>query len=199
MIGRDDIRLPKAPQEQRAVTASVDELARILKEPQPWLRLYILLYFQCGIRRAETLRVTPRTWNREEHTVTIQTKGGKTQTLHISEDVEALFASAGNPDPDTPFIHVLRGRPLTGSSLNHAWQAHRKKSGIRSEVHTHDLRRTAATIVYTATKDLRAAQQLLGHQNLTSTLRYLAPMHPDDARKYSELLRFEHFKSEVKQ
>jgi integrase len=197
--GAPHIPLPKVRPRQRAVTATTEELALILKEPPASLRLFLLLYFQCGLRRAETLRVTPRCWNRDQHTVTIEVKGGRTRTAHLTPDVEALLTSAGDPDPDTPFLHALHGKPITAAGLNHAWQTYRNKLGIRTEVTTHDLRRTAATIVYTATKDLRSAQQLLGHQNLASTLSYLAPLHPDDARKYAELLRFEHFKSEVKQ
>ena len=66
-------------------------------------------------------------------------------------------------------------------------------------MNAHDLRRSAATILYMATKDLRVPQQLLGHKNLASTLAYLAPMAPDEARRYQELLRFDHFHTEVKQ
>jgi len=70
---------------------------------------------------------------------------------------------------------------------------------VNDELTAHDLRRTAATILYGATKDLRVPQQLLGHKNLSSTLEYLAPLAPDEARRYAELLRFDKFKSEVKQ
>lgn len=189
--------LPKPP--QRGVTASPDELAKLLKDPPAWLRLFILLYFQCGLRRAEALHVTPRNWNREQSTVTVPVKGGRTRTVTISPDVEALLISAGDPDPDQPFLWTLRGKRLTFGGLTRAWEKHKKKCGVNPALNAHDLRRTAATILYTATKDLRTAQELLGHKNLASTLAYLAPLHPDEARKYAELLRFQHFKSEVKQ
>jgi integrase len=38
----------------------------------------------------------------------------------------------------------------------------------------HSTRRTKPTLLYTRTKDVRACAQLLGHQNLTHTLVYLA-------------------------
>jgi integrase/recombinase XerC len=198
--GGPRVDLPKPPTvHARAVTASMEELVSILKEPPAWLRLYLLLYFQCGLRAAETLRVTPRNWNAGNRTVTIPIKGGGTRTLKISEDVEALLTSAGNPEPDQPYIWALRGKNLTLGGLRRAWESHKKKCRVNPAVTSHDLRRTAATIVYNDTKDLRAAQELLGHKNLASTLSYLAPLHPDEAQKYAELLRFEHFKSEVKQ
>ncbi|MGC1604241.1 MAG: site-specific integrase [Candidatus Acidiferrum sp.] len=199
-FGLQPMRVPKVPlPNQRATIATGDELYRLLKQPPAFLRLFILLYLQCGLRRAEALAVTPRTWDREHHTVTIRVKGGRIRTAQITDDVEALLVSAGDPDPDTSYISALRGKNLTGRVILMAWQTHRKKCGINPEVTAHDLRRTAATILYHATKDLRVPQQLLGHKNLASTLSYLAPMAPDEARKYQELLRFEHFKSEVKQ
>jgi integrase len=198
-FGAPQITLPKIPWRQRTVTASGEELAKLLKQPPPWLRLYMLLYFQCGLRHSETLRVTPRTWDREHHTVTVEVKGGRQRTVLVSEDVEALMVSAGDPEPDTPFLWTLRGHKLSGHSLSNAFIRHKILCGVNPALTAHDLRRTAATILYTATKDLRVAQELLGHKNLTSTLTYIAPLNPDDARKYSELLRFEHFKSETKQ
>lgn len=190
-------RVPPPP--ARATVASGDELCSLLKEPPPWMRLFILLYLQCGLRRSEALAVTPRSWNPDTHTVTIRVKGGRMRTAEVTPDAEILFTAAGAPDPDTPYIYALRGKPISHSGLRNAWIAHKKRCGVNPQVTAHDLRRTAATILYTATKDLRVPQQLLGHKNLASTLSYLAPMAPDEARRYSELLRFDHFKSEVKQ
>lgn len=50
---------------------------------------------------------------------------------------------------------------------------------------THSLRRTKATLVYKRTKNIRAVQLLLGHNNLESTVRYLG-VEVDDALEISE-------------
>lgn len=161
----------------------------------------MLLYLQCGLRRAETLRVTSRSWDRQAHTVTIEVKGGRVRVAQITPDVEVLLAAAdeNHPAPDDPYIHVLHGKPITPHGLAKAWTRHKAACAINPHLVPHDLRRTAATILYTATKDLRVPQQLLGHKNLPSTLEYLAPLHPDEARKYAELLRFDKFNSDTKQ
>lgn len=192
---------PKVPPpHQRAIVASGAELVALMENPQPFLRLYMLLYFQCGLRSSEALAVTPRTWNPEQHTVTIPVKGKKMRTAEVTPEVETLFLAAhGDPVSQQSFIELLRGRRVTQGSIRKAWEAHRINCGISAEVTAHDLRRTAATILYAATKDLRVPQQQLGHQNLASTLRYIAPMAPDEARKYAELLRFDKYRSEVKQ
>ena len=200
-FGAPHITPPRVPSpHQRATVATGDELARLMENPQPFLRLYMLLYFQCGLRSAEALAVTPRTWNRENHTVTIRVKGGSSRAAEVTPEVETLFLAAhGEESDDRSFIELLRGRTVTATSIRKAWEKHRTKCAISEKVTAHDLRRTAATILYHATKDLRVPQQLLGHKNLASTLRYIAPMAPDEARRYAELLRFDHFKSDVKQ
>ncbi|TVT77152.1 MAG: tyrosine-type recombinase/integrase [Denitromonas halophila] len=50
---------------------------------------------------------------------------------------------------------------------------------------THSMRRTKASLIYKRTKNLRAAQLLLGHTKLESTVRYLG-IEVDDALEISE-------------
>lgn len=193
------IRPPKLPPPSgRTTVATGKELLALFDKPAPYLRLFMLLYLQAGLRFSETLRATPSAYNEEKRTLTLIVKGGRQRRVDLTEDVTRLFAAV-DPPADTPYIFALRGRTLTNSGLNRAWRKHRALCGVSPLVTAHDLRRTAATIVYEKTHDLRAAQQLLGHKNLVSTLSYLAPLHPDEARRYAELLQFDKFKSEVKQ
>lgn len=55
----------------------------------------------------------------------------------------------------------------------------------RASYGTHSIRRTKATLIYRRTKNLRAAQLLLGHSKLESTVRYLG-IEVDDALEISE-------------
>ena len=50
---------------------------------------------------------------------------------------------------------------------------------------THSLRRTKATLIYRRTWNLRAAQLLLGHAKVESTVRYLG-IEVDDALAIAE-------------
>ena len=50
---------------------------------------------------------------------------------------------------------------------------------------THSLRRTKATLIYRRTGNLRAAQLLLGHTKIESTVRYLG-IEVDDALAIAE-------------
>jgi integrase len=200
-FGAPPLRAPKVPKPSaRATTFKGEELAILIEKAQPYMRLFILLYLQCGLRSAEAFRVSPRSWNPEQHTVTVKVKGERERTAAVTPEAEALFAAAlAAPHDERPFLELLRGKPITPGGLRTAWEKHRQACHINPQVTAHDLRRTAASILYAATKDLRVPQQLLGHKHLTSTLAYIAPLAPDEARRYQELLSFAHFKSEVKQ
>jgi integrase len=50
---------------------------------------------------------------------------------------------------------------------------------------THSMRRTKVTLIYRRTGNLRAAQLLLGHTRIESTVRYLA-VEVDDALEIAE-------------
>ena len=55
----------------------------------------------------------------------------------------------------------------------------------KREYGTHSMRRTKASLIYTATGNLRAVQILLGHANIENTVRYLG-VDVDDALTLSE-------------
>jgi site-specific recombinase XerC len=61
-----------------------------------------------------------------------------------------------------------------------------RSCGLASTIYgTHTMRRTKATLIYKRTKNLRAAQLLLGHSKLESTVLYLR-IEVDDALEISE-------------
>jgi site-specific recombinase XerC len=55
----------------------------------------------------------------------------------------------------------------------------------KREYGTHSLRRTKASLIYKATRNLRAVQILLGHTNIENTVRYL-DVDIDEALTLSE-------------
>lgn len=69
------------------------------------------------------------------------------------------------------------------SRIVHRWV---REIGLDSSRYgTHTMRRTKAALIYRRTKNLRAAQLLLGHSKLESTVRYLG-IEVDDALEISE-------------
>jgi integrase len=172
----------------RTTIATPEELLRLEALAPPWLRVWLLLCTRLGLRFGTAAAIAPANWNPAAGTITFTTKGGVVMTLPTPPEIEELFRSAGtNPDPATPYWLLLRGDTgLRGStkyptcSLRAEWDRLKKKAGVRPDLRPHDFRRTIAVSLYEATKDIRAVQQLLGHNSLATTAHYL--MHRDPGK-----------------
>jgi integrase len=190
--GAPDLRelLPKphAPGPRERI-ATQEEIAKLLATAPPSMRCFILLCTQLALRFSEACKTAPKNWNRQDHTITLRTKGDKPRVLPLSPILEALFASAAAQpgEEDLPFIALLSGqRKLSRSGIRQQFKSLREKAGIPRDLNPHDLRRTTATALYRQTKDLRAVQQVLGHASIATTAQYLAPWADDEIKKILE-------------
>lgn len=131
------------------------------------VRLMIHLAAVCGLRRGEISRV-----RREDvvedvldgWSLLVQGKGGHERLVPLTDDMAFLlrrrppgwiFPSPRRPGPLTP-AHVGK---LVSRALPEHWTCH-------------TLRHRCGTIAYSATKDLRAVQELLGHVRPETTALY---------------------------
>lgn len=186
--------LPKIRRPQpRPTTATPQQIAALLRCAPAHLRLFILLAWQLALRFSETFQVTPANTNLAKGTATIRTKGGKTRTIPLTDDVTALLKSLGTGDlegrQDWPYMALLKGKPIHPRGLRTAWWYLCDRANVKG-IHPHDLRRTTATNLYATCKDLRAVQQFLGHESLASTTMYLAPLSEEKLRDLHRLLNF---------
>jgi len=161
--------------DSRRTTIEPDELQRMIDLAPPALRLFVLLMSVMGLRFAEAQSASPADFNREKQTLTLTTKGGHRREFPVPDQIAELFSVAPDAPDDWTYIERLRGARIHKHHLRRLWNRLKKKAGVRDEVHPHDLRRTAALRVYTLTKDVLAAKELLGHDNLNSTAYYLQP------------------------
>jgi len=102
------------------------------------------------------------------------TKNGTTRQVPLHPALEGLVTSAG------PLERVFGG--LSRHGLYQAWGAARTKIGAPGDFTPHCLRHTFATRLVTRGVDVRTVQELLGHSDIKSTMRYL---HPTNESKQS--------------
>ena len=193
------LRTPKA----RQVIAKPEEFQRLLANAQPWMRLFLLLTGQLGLRFAEACAISPASFNADKHTITFKKKGGDDFVLPTTPEIEQCFAIAPEAtDANTPYLQLLRGEVgLKGDrigkvTIRQAFYRLREAAGVNPNLRPHDLRRTVAVSLYELTRDIRVVGQILGHSNLNTTAKYLEYR---DVGKLRELINSLPLPTEVKQ
>ena len=178
--------MPRVPNPgPRIVTATEEEIEKLLAAAHPWLRAAIYLCSDCAIRSGEALALRPE--QIRDGQITFTGKGQVSRTIPLSDRAAKLLAET--PQGEGTVLSGLAGRTVTKMILSRAWTRLKKRCRVRAELHLHDLRRTTATKAYRETHDLFVVQQLLGHRNLISTLNYIAPHGAPELRALIEKLK----------
>jgi integrase len=191
------------PGDQRHVTATNEEISKLLAIAPTWMRALILFARVLGLRRGEIIDLTPRNFDQQTKGLNFIRKGGGTSGLPVPPELERIISFAGERDTNERVLVTLgmrwpsertsrhvkqqtqeaRERSAANNIVSNSWTSLKKRAGVNPDLHIHDLRHTAATEAFTETKDLRTVQQLLGHRSLSSTMRYLAPLKTEELRE----------------
>jgi integrase/recombinase XerD len=174
----------------RATTASPDEIARLQVTACAWEKCMLAIIAGLGLRRTEALRLSPANYDRETDTITYRTKGDQTNKLPVTDELRAFFHLFGDEieNPNTPILELMRGKKVTKAVLADAWASLRTRARINPQLRMHDLRRTVAHRLYDETHDLRVVQRLLGHADMSTTLKYLRHHDPENLGNLQPLL-----------
>jgi len=118
-------------------------------------------------------------WSNEA--ILVRGKGKKERYVPFGDAVQAA-AEAYLPTrqtllgkrkkPTRALLVSLRGTPLTTRSVGRIVKQIAVAKGLSSDVHPHTLRHAFGTHMLEEGADLRAIQELLGHERLSTTQRY---------------------------
>ena len=190
--------------QQRTKIAHHAELQKLYLNAEPCMRFCLICWTQLAMRFSEALKPTPADYDAEKRTLQTKTKGDKPRTFPVTDELARMIEGL-NPltpaDTEKP-IFMLLYRPHENDNepekvkrrARERWYRLKDRAGIDTgKKHTdtetlkpHDLRRTAATRIHRATKDVLAAQQLLGHSDLATTTAYLKPFEPTEMQRLIE-------------
>jgi integrase/recombinase XerC len=182
--------LPRVPsiEQMNRVVDSVD------KDAASWPardRAILEMLYGCGIRNAELtgLNLDDIHWANEA--ILVRGKGQKQRYVPLGDTAaealraylterSALLAAAGHAAAATPALFLnlrLRGlgrheARLTTRSVGRIVKHIAVVRGLSADVHPHTLRHAFGTHLLEEGADLRAIQELLGHERLSTTQRY---------------------------
>lgn len=184
-LSPEKIELPKITRKQIEILEYSD-LEKLLNAPQgndlKTLRDKAILetLFSTGLRVSEICSLN-RYLNFERGELTIRGKGDKLRIVFLSEKAKKAIQAYLNKRTDTEealFISLTKNKnpkvlgrinPRTIERLIDYWA---RRAGIPQKVWPHMIRHSYATDLLINGADLRAVQELLGHQNISTTQIY---------------------------
>lgn len=182
-------RLHTAEPEERVRELTRDEQDRLFAKLRPDLHPFAQLALMTGLRRAELAAIQWRQVDFEAATIRVRQKGGKTRSFPMNGELRAFLTTLPRATSLVAARHVLtfvdqateERRQLTpGGSVMVDFREAVAAAGIE-DFRFHDLRHTFATRLLRQTQNLKLVSKLLGHQNITTTMRY-AHVLQDDMR-----------------
>ncbi|MEY4134530.1 MAG: site-specific tyrosine recombinase XerD [Saprospiraceae bacterium] len=153
--------------------------------------------YACGIRVSELCALRTRHIYPDPGFIKVLGKGNKERLVPIGEDALrqiALYRTHVRdklpliPQADEPFLFLnKRGRKLSRVMVFNIVVETTRAAGIKKQVSPHTFRHSFATHLIEGGADLRAVQEMLGHESILTTEIYT---HLDNAYLRETLLRF---------
>jgi integrase/recombinase XerC len=183
------IRTPKqARRLPKAIT--VDEVERLLSAPDDTDllgardRAILETLYSTGIRVSEVVAINRGDLNESNECIVIKGKGRRERLVplgahalkslrHYLDMLDAEMKAAGlTSSPDAPLFVNKHGSRLSSRSVRRKVAKYLVKVGLDPDISPHTIRHSFATHLLNNGADLRAVQELLGHQSLSSTQVY---------------------------
>lgn len=171
-------RVPTMEEMNSVLDASMPEEAAFAERD----RLILELLYGCGIRNSELTGIDMEHVHKNQGIILVRGKGKKERNVPFGDAVQvalkaylprrAAVLEQHLHTAETALLVNLRGSRLTTRSVGRIVKAIAVAGGLPREVHPHTLRHAFGTHMLEEGADLRAIQELLGHERLSTTQRY---------------------------
>jgi integrase/recombinase XerC len=173
-------KLPRVPTIEDINTVLEGQLPESAAFPERD-RLLLELLYGCGIRNSELVGINLEDVHPQNEAILVRGKGKKERYVPFNPAVASALQAylparrqvVMKAGKSTPALLVnLRGGRLTTRSVGRIVKAIAVGKGLSPDVHPHTLRHAFGTHMLQEGADLRAIQELLGHERLSTTQRY---------------------------
>lgn len=181
------VATPKLPKKLPRVP-TIEEMNSVLDGQMPEIaafperdRLMLELLYSCGIRNSELTGINLEDVRLSAEAVLIRGKGKKERYVPFGGSAKNAFATylpvrqallAEKHKSTNALLVNHRGGRLTTRSVGRIIKKIAIAKGLSPDVHPHTLRHAFGTHMLEEGADLRAIQELLGHERLATTQRY---------------------------
>lgn len=170
-------RVPSMEQMNAVLDGSMPENASFAERD----RVIFELLYGCGIRNSELVGINLEDLHWSNEAILIRGKGKKQRLVPFGDEAadairqylpkrQELMVRAQKDE--AALLVNLRGTRLTTRSVGRIVKAIAMAKGLPVDVHPHTLRHAFGTHMLEEGADLRAIQELLGHERLSTTQRY---------------------------
>jgi integrase/recombinase XerC len=173
-------QLPRVPTLEEMNSVLDGEMPEIASFPERD-RLMLELLYGCGIRNSELVGINLDDVRISAEAILIRGKGKKERYVPFGEAVKSALKSylparqlaLSEARKHNPALLInQRGGRITTRSVGRIIKKVAVAKGLSSEVHPHTLRHAFGTHMLEEGADLRAIQEMLGHERLSTTQRY---------------------------
>ena len=187
-------KLPRVPTIEEMNFVLDDKMPEVASFPERDRLIFELLY-GCGIRNSELVGINLDAISLSNEAILIRGKGKKERYVPFGGSAlaaldvylpwrqqllatlrnrrENAVSAKSSPAKSTPALLVnQRGGRLTTRSVGRIVKRIAVAKGLSPEVHPHTLRHAFGTHMLEEGADLRAIQEMLGHERLATTQRY---------------------------
>jgi len=178
----DAVQAPKTPR-KLPDTLDADQMNHLLEVPVTDAvssrdAAMMELIYSSGLRISELVGLNLQALDLADHSLRVTGKGNKTRVLPIGRKALAaldiwLEYRLELADFDEQALFVSRqGTRITVRSVQQRMDYWGKRLGVQGKVHPHRLRHSFASHMLESSGDLRAVQELLGHEDISTTQIY---------------------------
>src|ERR1700735_280545 len=190
VVGQNPAKLgatPKLPKKLPRVP-TIEEMNFVIDGEMPEVaafterdRLMLELLYGCGIRNSELTGINLGDIRLSAEAILIRGKGKKERYVPFGDSVKNALAAylpvrqkalEARGKHSTALLINRRGGRLTTRSVGRIIKKIAVGKGLSPDVHPHTLRHAFGTHMLEEGADLRAIQELLGHERLATTQRY---------------------------
>jgi integrase/recombinase XerC len=170
-------RVPTLEEMNTVLDAGMPDCAAFPERDQ----LIFELLYGCGIRNSELIGINLADIHSANEAILIRGKGKKQRYALFGDTVKAAMKTylpvrnkllADKKRKTDALLINLRGGRLTTRSVGRIVKQIAIARGLPPDVHPHTLRHAFGTHMLEEGADLRAIQEMLGHQRLSTTQRY---------------------------